>query len=75
MYHLIEFTRPFTADVEVSSRHRLEKLTVRDGTRASAQLRPYVVETPVGPVEVADLYFDDGTVARQVPYDLFRFVE
>ncbi len=75
MYHLIEFNASFTADLEVSPKQRLERLRVRKGTRANVCLRPYVVETAGGPVEVADLFFEDGTVTRLVPFEQFRFVE
>jgi hypothetical protein len=34
-----------------------------------------VVETASGPVEVADLYFADGTTSRSVPFEDFTFVE
>jgi hypothetical protein len=75
MYHLIEFTRAFTADLEVSPKQRLEQLRIQKGTRVYVGLRPYIVETATGPVEVADLYFEDGTVTRQVRFDQFRFME
>ncbi len=75
MYHLIEFTASFTADLEVSPRQRLERLGVGRGTQALVCLRPHVVETAGGLEEVADLFFEDGSVARQVPYERFRFVE
>ncbi len=75
MYRLIEFNTAFTADLEVSPKQRLERLRVRNGTRANVCLRPYVVETAGGPVEVADLYFEDGTVTGQVRFEQFRFVE
>jgi hypothetical protein len=75
MYHLIEFNTAFTADLEVSPKQRLERLRVRKGTRANVSLPPYVVETAGGPVEVADLYFEDGTVTRRVRFEHFRFVE
>jgi hypothetical protein len=75
MYHAIEFTTVFTADLEVSPKQRLEQLRLRPGMRARVCLRPHVVETAAGPFEVADLYFEDGTVARQVPFDRFRFVD
>jgi nucleotide-binding universal stress UspA family protein len=74
MYHLIEFSRRFTVDLEVSPKLRLERLRILDGMRIYALPRPYVVETDQGPVEVADLYFEDGTVSRRVPYGHFRFV-
>jgi hypothetical protein len=75
MYHYIEFNTAFTSDLEISPRQRLERLRVQKGTRAHVGLRPYVVETAGGPVEVADLYFEDGTVTRGVRFEKFRFVE
>jgi hypothetical protein len=75
MCHLIEFCSAFTTDLEVSPKQRLERLRIQKGTRAYVGLRPYVVETTGGPVEVADLYFEDGTVTRRVRFEQFRFVE
>jgi hypothetical protein len=75
MYHLVEFRGVFTTDLEVSPKQRLERLRVRKGMKAYASLRPYVAETAEGPIEVADLYFHDGTVARRVPFERFYFVE
>jgi hypothetical protein len=40
-----------------------------------AQIKPYVIETEYGPVEVADLFFADGTTARRVPFGSFAFAE
>jgi hypothetical protein len=40
-----------------------------------AQLKPYVNECSGGPVEVADLCFENGTVTRGVPFSLFTFVD
>jgi hypothetical protein len=73
MYHLIEFAADLWVDVERSPRHGLERVRLRGGTCVLAQLRPGVAETPEGPVEVADLYFADGTAARAVPYATFHF--
>ena len=75
MYHLIEFNTAFTADLEVPPKDRLERLRVRKGTRAYVCLRPYVVETVGQLEEVADLFFEDGTVTRQVPFAWFRFAD
>jgi hypothetical protein len=75
MYHAIEFCTSFTADLEVSPKQRLEQLRLHAGTKVHANLLPYVVETAQGPIEVADLRFEDGTVARRVRFDQFRFVE
>lgn len=74
MDHLIEFRTAFTADFEVPSRQRLERLRLPKWTRALVGLRPYVVETAGGPVEMADLYFPDGSVARGIRFAQFRFV-
>ncbi len=75
MYHTIEFREKFTADFEISPKHRLERVLIQKGIRARAQLRPYVIETPDGCVEVADLFFEDGTATRAVPFAVFSFVE
>ena len=75
MYHTIEFGCDFTIDLEVAPKQHRERLRIRTGVRLKAQVRPYVIEAPDGPVEVADLFFDDGTAARTVPYELFAFVE
>jgi len=50
-------------------------MLVRKGTRLQAQLKPYVVETEGGLVEVADLFFADGTITRMVPFESFSFVD
>jgi hypothetical protein len=75
MRHLIEFTRAFISDLEVSPGQRLERLRVRKGTHAFVGIRPYVVETADGPVEMADLDLEDGTVIRSLPFEHFHFVE
>ncbi len=75
MYHTIEFGVEFLADLEVSPKKPLERLRIRKGDRLPAQIKPYVVETAEGPVEVADLFFEDGTATRGVPFACFCFVE
>jgi hypothetical protein len=75
MYHTIEFGVELVADLEVSPKDRLECLVVYEGTRLQAQLKPYVVESEDGPVEVADLFFEDGTATRRVPFACFSFAE
>ena len=75
VYHTIEFTVPIMVGVEVARHKRMERLCLRRGDRMLAQLRPSVVETPNGPVEVADLDFADGTTARSIPYAAFFFVD
>jgi hypothetical protein len=75
MYHTLEITISRWVDLEVSPRQPLERLLLRRGTYVSAQLKPHVVETEQGPVEVADLFFADGTATRQVPFACLSFVD
>jgi hypothetical protein len=74
MYHTIEFCTAWTVDLEVSANQPLEKLRVRKGTQLKAQVKPYVIESTNGPIEVADLFLEDGTTARLLPFELFFFV-
>ena len=73
MYHIIKFAVDFLADVEISRKHRLERVLLHKGTRLPAQIKPAVVEGGDGPVEVADLFFEDGTATRRVPFAYFSF--
>jgi hypothetical protein len=75
MYHTIEFADDLIVDLEISPKHWLERMVVRKGTRLQAQIKPYVVETDDGPVEVADLFFEDGTTTRMVRCESFSFAE
>lgn len=75
MYQTIEFRIAFAGDREISPKHRLEQVLLRRGTRVRTQVKPYVVETSDGPMEVADLYIEDGTTVRGVPFASFSFVD
>ncbi len=75
MYHTIEFRRFLTVDLETSPRQPLERLLIQKGTRRRAEIRPSVMETAKGPVEVADLFFPNGTTIRQIPFANFFFVD
>jgi len=75
MYHTIEFTGALILDLEVAPKQPLERVLIRYGTRLQAQVKPYVVEGVDGPVEVADLFFADGTTTRMVPFESFSFVD
>jgi hypothetical protein len=74
VYHTIQFAAEFVALPEIAPRQRRLRALIRKGDRLLAQVRPYVVETKRGLVEVVDLFFEDGTVARRVPYRCFVFV-
>ena len=45
-------------DLEASPKVWLRRLLLRPGTRIQSQIKPYVVETIEGLVEVADLFLD-----------------
>jgi hypothetical protein len=75
MYHTIKFIADLLVDLESSPRHPLERVLFRAGTCSSAQIKPYVVEGGEGLVEVADLFFPDGTVTRRVPFARFSFLD
>lgn len=75
MYHAIEFTADLTVDLVVSPKQPLERLRIQKHSCRRAQIKPYVVHMVQGPVEVADLFFDDGTSVRQVGFACFRFAE
>ena len=74
MFHTIEFHTDWTTDLEISPKKPLEQLSIRKGTRLKAQVKPYVIETSDGPVEVADLFLEDGATARSLPFAFFSFV-
>lgn len=75
MYHVIEFATSTILDLEVSPKQPLERLRIQRGTRMRAQIRPYVAETENGFVEMADLFFVDGTATRGVQWSAFFFAE
>jgi hypothetical protein len=74
VYHLIEFVADCCTDLERGSHHPLEQVGLHRGTRRRVQLRPHVIEDETGPVEVADLFFEDGSAARNVPFSVFTFM-
>jgi hypothetical protein len=74
-YHVIEFVTDWLVEVERAPGRPLEQVLIRRGARRCARVRPRVLEAGKWPVEVADLYFDDGTVARGVPFAAFAFAD
>jgi hypothetical protein len=65
----------YAADLEVSPKQPLERVLIQQGARFKAQIKPHVIEADDCPIEVADLYFEDGNVTRNVPFAYFSFVE
>jgi hypothetical protein len=75
MYHSIEFQLKAVAAVESAENGRMEQVVIAAGTRLQARVKPYVVESDLGPVEVADLFLEDGSVARGVRFAAFSFLD
>jgi len=75
VYHTIEFNVTGMIDLETSRKQPLERLCVERGTRLRVEVRPYVIEAADGPSEVADLYLDNGSVTRAVPFAFFAFAD
>jgi hypothetical protein len=75
MYHNIEFRLKGIAELETPGRLHLEQLVIKPGTRLHAEIKPYVIESKSGPVEVADLLLEDGSVARGVRFASFSFID
>jgi hypothetical protein len=75
MYHTIEFRLRGLAELETPGTSNLAQMVIKQGTRLRAEIKPYVVDTKRGPVEVADLFLEDGSVARAVRFATFRFVD
>ena len=75
MYHTLQFLRDRVLDLCTSPKQPLERLRVQAGGRMVAQVKPYVLDTPSGPVEVADRFFADGTSAARVRFEWFTFVD
>lgn len=75
MFHTIEFEVQLVADLEISRKQPLEKIVIQPKTRLRAQLKPFVAQRQGCLIEVADLFFEDGTVTRGVPYACFHFVD
>lgn len=75
MFHTIQFAAEFVALPEIVPQRHRRRALIRKGDRLKAQVKPYVVETKRGPAEVADLFFEDGSMTRRVPFRCFAFVD
>ena len=75
MAHRIEFRRLVLAEVERPEYAYAQRVVIEEGTQLTAATKPYVTESPDGPVEVADLTLDDGSIARAVRFAAFRFLD
>jgi hypothetical protein len=75
MYHTIEFRLKGLAEFETPGRAHLEQVVIQQGSRLSACTKPYVLESNHGPVEVADLLLEGGSIVRAVRMATFSFVD
>ena len=67
---LIQFRTAVCVVVEGAG-SQLQIVQVRAGTRWMVELRPYHRDNR----EVADLIFEDGSIAREVSFGFFQFLE
>ena len=75
MLHRIEFRWLVLAEVDRPEYAYPQRVVIKEGTQLPAKIKPYVVESPDGPIEVADLYLEDGSLARAVRFAAFRFLD
>jgi hypothetical protein len=75
MTHRVEFRWLVLAEVDRPEYAYPQRVVIKEGTRLLAGIEPYVTESPDGPVEVADLQLEDGSVARAVRFAAFRFLD
>ena len=75
MYHIVEFRVSGLAELDTPGDQRSLQVFIKKGTRVRAEVKPYVVESDHGPVEVADLWAEDGTSARAVRFAAIRFID
>jgi hypothetical protein len=75
MVHAIEFRWVVLAEVDRPEYAYPQRVVIKEGTRLHAHIKPYVAESPDGPIEVADLHLDDGSVARAIRFAAFRFLD
>jgi len=75
MKHQVEFRWLLLAEIDRPEFVYPQRLIIKEGTRLTVTIRPYVAESPEGPIEVADLTLEDGSVARAVRYAAFHFVD
>ena len=75
MYHSVQLNADVWVDLERSPKLPIERVLLRGSATMRAQIRPHVINTGTEMVEMADLFFEDGTTARCIPFAWFTFVE
>jgi hypothetical protein len=75
VYHVIEFVVDWWAEVERAPGQPVVQMLIPRGTKKAVSLRPRIVESGEGPMEVADLGFEDRSTVRGVPFATFVFAD
>src|SRR5882724_5460304 len=75
MMHRVEFRWVVLAEVDRPEYAYPQRVVIKEGTQLLAKIKPYVAESPEGPIEVADLHLEDGSLARAVRFAAFRFLD
>ncbi len=75
MAHLIEFVTDWWVYLKQAEAEEPNLVLLRRGSRRRVVLRPRIWEGRRGPLEVADLHFEDGSTAWGVPFACFAFAE
>jgi hypothetical protein len=75
MTHPIEFRWLALAEIDGPEYGLRQGIVITEGTRLSAKVKPYVAESPDGPIEMVDLYLDDSSVVRAVRRAAFQFLD
>jgi hypothetical protein len=75
MYHNITLADDLLIHFAYAPSGRRGRLLIPRGIPRRAHVRPYVVDTEDGPVEVADLFFEDGPATHMLRCECFAFVD
>jgi hypothetical protein len=75
MIHTIEFRWLVLAEINGPEYGLMQGIVINEGTRLSARIKAYVADSPDGPIEMADLYLEDGSVVRAVRFAAFAFLD
>jgi hypothetical protein len=75
MSHPIEFRWLVIAEIDGPEYGIMQSVVIKEGTRLSAKIKPYVAEPPGGLIEMADLYLADSSVVRAVRLAAFQFLD
>ena len=75
MFHSIEFRWLVLTEIDGPEYGRMQGVVINEGTRLSAKIKPYLAESPDGPIEMADLYLEDSSLIRAVRFAAFQVLD